>query len=182
MNRSLRNLAAVMVLPFLAGMLAVSGCGIQNSPILVSIAFSEAPALGKPVGVAAAFGLTRAHIKDTESDVTAGIFLPEGFELVEGTLQWQGEIVRGRLYSITAIVKPVKAGNWRVEAAALYSTGKGLLDGGSTTIFVSIDDNGAASGIPPAGAPDVFQAEPPFGRWGPLWPVGLDPVFRRIRD
>ncbi|MFZ3077043.1 MAG: hypothetical protein WA139_01165 [Candidatus Aenigmatarchaeota archaeon] len=50
------------------------------------------------------------------TDVKAEIILPEGLELLEGNLNWQGSIVWDEVKEFTIKVKAVKDGEWVVKA------------------------------------------------------------------
>ena len=52
------------------------------------------------------------------------IFLPEGIELVQGDVYWEGDIQRDEVVGITIRVKPVQEGQWIIH---IYV--KGMLDG-----------------------------------------------------
>jgi len=61
----------------------------------------------------------------TESTTTkVRIFLPEGIELVQGDLQWQGDIQQDEVVQVKMIVKPVKEGQLQIDTYV-----EGLLDG-----------------------------------------------------
>jgi len=52
------------------------------------------------------------------------IFLPEGIELVQGNLQWQGDIQQDEVVQVKIIVKPVQEGQLQIDTYV-----EGLLDG-----------------------------------------------------
>ncbi len=54
------------------------------------------------------------------ADTTAGITLPDGFELIEGDLNWQGDIIGDDIKEFKIKVKAVENGEWIVEANAKY--------------------------------------------------------------
>jgi len=61
----------------------------------------------------------------TDSTTTkVRIFLPEGIELIQGNLQWQGDIQQDEVVQVKIIVKPVKEGQLQIDTYV-----EGLLDG-----------------------------------------------------
>lgn len=119
------------------------GCwgGAPSLPIKVKLSFSEPPILGKPVQLTATFNLMIDY--EDALNTTTRIILPEGFEKVDGDLEWQGDIIRGNTYALSATVKAVKTGDWKIEARAYFSPREGSYSGGYTVIYVSVSETGA---------------------------------------
>jgi hypothetical protein len=134
----------LLLLPLV--LLSLPGCvSAPSSPVKVQISFSELPILGKPVQLTATFKLTQSR-KPVVQDVTTCITLPEGFEKVDGDLEWKGDFIPGNTYTLSARVKAVKTGAWKIEAQA--SSGKSV--GGYTDLWVEVTEAGATiSDAPP---------------------------------
>jgi hypothetical protein len=121
----------------------VPGCrggGAASMPIEVKLSFSEPPMLGKPVQVTATFSLVRDYFRETVNDVDARIIFSEGFELVDGTLGWKGDFVRGQTYTISARIKSIKMGTWEIGAKA-WSNSAGAV--GYKTWYVTVTEKRA---------------------------------------
>jgi hypothetical protein len=138
-----------LLISFLPG---CKGGGAPAFPIEVQFSFSEPPVLGKPVQVTATFNLIEGYFKKTVNNVDAQIVLSEGFQLVDGTLEWEGDFVLDQTYQIFATVKSVKTGTWKIGAQALFSPGEGAIDGGAKALYVTVTENSASiSDRPPSG-------------------------------
>jgi DNA-binding transcriptional ArsR family regulator len=58
------------------------------------------------------------------SNVTAGVILPNGIELVSGNMNWSGDIPPNGTIRLNAIIKATKSGDFVIKAYA-----KGIMDG-----------------------------------------------------
>ncbi len=149
-----------MILGLLLVLLAALflGCPPKN-PIQVKLSFSEPPVLGKPVQFTATFNLSKDYVRDVP-DVDASIILSEGFERVDGSLEWKGDIVRGQTYPIKATIKSVKTGTWLISGEA-WSESAGA--NGSKGWYVTVtEDSAKVSDRPPSGGKPVpVQTGPP---------------------
>jgi hypothetical protein len=133
-------IGTALVLVLLAGFW---GCQSSPSqPITASLSFSEPPVLGKPVELTATFRINEGYNRDAH-DVTARIVLPDGLEKVSGDLEWKGDVLQDNVYSISVVVKTVRAGVWEVTAQAIYNPSVGSYPGGSKTIYVSVSESSA---------------------------------------
>jgi hypothetical protein len=114
--------------------------------------------------VTAIFGL-RENISFDAENVTAQIILPEGFELVSGQREWHGDVLRGKKYEISAIVKSVNTGdNLIIEAQAFYILGPHTVRGGYACLYIQVSKDHAAvsdQAFSPAEIPRPTLAEPP---------------------
>ncbi|MFH1087499.1 MAG: cohesin domain-containing protein [Chloroflexota bacterium] len=142
-----KRVMCVLFVLFCLLVLLLPACqrGTASAPvgaIVVELSFSEAPVLGKPVQLTAAFQLREPRPFDAPN-TTARIILPEGFELVRGDLQWQGDVLRGKKYQITATVKSVKTGDWEIKATAFYYPNRTDVSGGSRQIYALVRGDGA---------------------------------------
>ena len=139
------------------------GCITQMNPLTATFStmsperfkpfelnFSEPPEFNKPVEltmnvVEGGFPFPNATIK---------IYLPDGFELVSGDLEWQGDLTKDVPVQLKAVVKPVKTGDWVIEAQ-IIDRGEGKRV--RTALYVSVsEDSVEVSEIPSPG----FGAEP----------------------
>ncbi len=116
--------------------------------------FSEPPEFNKPVEltmnvVEGGFPYPNAAIE---------IDLPDGFELVSGDLEWQGDLTKDVPVQLKAVVKPVKTGDWVIEAQIIDSgEGKRV----RTALYVSVsEDSVEVSEIRPPGFGAESEAKP----------------------
>ena len=125
---------------------------------------SDAPLLDTPVQLTATFTI-RDYWKRDAPNATATIELPDGFELVEGDLQWTGDIIRGKPVEITATVMSIQTGEWQIDARVSYSLAEGTKRSlGYGVLYTSISEDSAMVSdrpIQPEGIPGVAPAEPP---------------------
>jgi hypothetical protein len=78
-----------------------------------TLEFEELPLLDKPVNL-----VCTAIERDFASDIVFEFLLPEGFELVDGTLKWEGHANPHQTITHTITVKAVKTGKWTISAWA----------------------------------------------------------------
>jgi hypothetical protein len=115
------------------------GGGKPSEPINAQLSFSEPPILGKTVQVTATFNLEIDY--QDAPNITARIILPEGFEKIDGDLEWQGDFIRGNTYTLSARIKAIKTGTWKIAAQA--SSGKSDGMGGYRELWVKVSETGA---------------------------------------
>ncbi len=84
-----------------------------------TVEFEEPPLLNKPVDLNCTITQwdfdTEAFL---ESDIVIEVELPEGFELVDGTLTWQGHVDPNQTVTHTITIKAVKPGKWTISVWA----------------------------------------------------------------
>jgi len=110
--------------------------------------------LGKPVQITATFKLRDTYPQSVAADVTTHIFLPEGFETVDGNLESKGDLERGRTYTLSATVRALRVGIWLLAAEA-DSASRGIQ--GYDELYATVSETGATvsrrrppgSAIPP---------------------------------
>lgn len=134
------NRKAFLALAIL-GIILVSGCvqretatDDMNPPINLDISLSDKPYINQPV--------TLALIADStviSKTAEMQIFLPEGIELVDGSLKWSGEIPKGEK-SLNAVVKVIKAGNYTIRGQ-LKDEKEGFEN--NVYIYLRVTDNSA---------------------------------------
>ncbi len=158
--RSLRRtsiLSMVLVLVLLG--ISFQGCRGNNapaSPIVAELLFSEPPKLGETVQLTATFRL-RESSKSAARNVTASILLPDGFEKVDGTLEWKGDMNPGAVQVLTARVRATRIGDYEFTARARFKPNETDLLGGTAVKYVTVTTTGATVG-------DTFPVK---GAWAP---------------
>ena len=118
------------------------GCTPAKKPLFAELSFSEPPALGKPVEVTFTFGMQEDYPHDGKN-ATARLIIPEAFELVSGTLEWRGDILQHKTYTLQATIKAVKTGNWRIRGVATYSSSPNYTPHNGDTLYISVFEDSA---------------------------------------
>ena len=92
--------------------------------------------LNKPVKLTETFTLRKNY--SVSQNITAHIYLPDGFEKVDGDLIWQGTLSGGETKTLTAIVKSTRLGTFQIETNAgwLVINPPGL--GDAKSLFVTV--------------------------------------------
>ncbi len=103
----------------------------------VQLSLSDSPVLDKAVQVTFTIAMQEGYGLDA-SNTTARIILPGGFELVDGALEWQGDIIRGTSVEIKATIRAVEIGEYRIEARAGFSPYEGAYSVESDTLYVAV--------------------------------------------
>ncbi|MCH7850915.1 MAG: hypothetical protein IH845_04705 [Nanoarchaeota archaeon] len=86
--------------------------GLLQNKKGVSIGLSLNP-VGNMTGITLTV-MSESNLKD----VNGRIILPEGFEFVEGDLNWETDLVKGEPEEFDVVVKPILEGVWDIEAFA----------------------------------------------------------------
>lgn len=84
-----------------------------DTQIQVKLSLSRAPVLGQTTEVIA----TITSASDIPN-ASAEIVLPKGFEVVNGELSWNGDLVKNEKVQLNTTVKVVEEGDWKIEAYA----------------------------------------------------------------
>lgn len=64
-------------------------------------------------------------------------------------LEWQGDVLRDKTYTIQATIKAVKTGYWEFRGKALFSPSPGSIDGGADHFYVAVfEDSAEISDLP----------------------------------
>ena len=100
---------------------------IENKPIApinANLSIFGVPTLNQTVELA----LIATPLIDAPN-TTIQILLPNGFELVDGNLSWEGDVLKNEIVRLTVSVKAIKKGNFVIEASTIsnkpsYSFGK----------------------------------------------------------
>lgn len=153
--------AIALLLVLLATSLPSCGGGAPSLPVQVELSFSDPPVLGKPVEFTATFNLVTS-VREIAHDVDAKIILSEGFELVDGDTEWQGDFILGQSHTMSVTIKAIKMGTWKIGASAGYSPGEGAYEGGAKALYVTVTEESATiSDRPPFEVPTPVQTDPP---------------------
>lgn len=112
-----------------------------TSPVKMGISLSKATALGELGEITASVWYT-GKIKENMPETIANIELPEGFELVDGDLNWEGYL-KNEPQQFSATIKAVEIGNWTIKARIRSPpTGKAYLGGGDNIYISVLEDKG----------------------------------------
>jgi hypothetical protein len=131
------------------------------------LSLSDSPELGKPVNITFTFNLYKGYKWDWKN-TSAQIILPEGFELIESdlesreeiiedywlflhneyskytVLEWHGDVLRDNVYTIQAIIKAVKTGDWEIIGRTEYSHPDSHdIVGGADCLYITVTEEGA---------------------------------------
>ena len=107
--------------------------GKVEAPMEVSLSFSPPPLLAR----VAALTLSVRPLVDAP-DTTVQIVLPEGFELVRGSLTWQGDIPKDDTVGIEVTVRAVRAGEWAIVGEAVSEAAGGVVFGRAASLYVTL--------------------------------------------
>jgi hypothetical protein len=134
------------------------GCSSPSLPMEAQLSFSAPPLLNKPVQITANFKLVADY--PIAKNVKASIILPDGFEKVDGDLEWQGDINRDESHTLKATVRSIKVGNWKVEARATWFPDENSKLGGSSSLYVTVSENDASISDRPPISTGISTATP----------------------
>ena len=139
-----KSVKLVMIIALLLIFLTTSlpGCTPAKHEIAAKLSFSEPPVLEKPVEITFTFGIQEDYPHDAK-DATARIIIPEAFELVSGTLEWRGDILQHKKYTLQATIKAVKTGNWRIGGVVTYSSSPNYTPHNGDLLYVSVFEDSA---------------------------------------
>ncbi len=113
--------------------------------------FSEPPEFNKPVE------LTMDVVGGIPQlpNATIKIYLPDGFELVSGDLEWQGNLTKDVPVQLKAVVKPIKTGDWVIEGQIIdIGEGKRI----RTALYVSVSEDSVEVSKTPPPRPDANES------------------------
>ena len=106
-----------------------------SSPMKMNLFISQPPVMGETAEIVAVIRWIPTNIPPME-DTTAQIILPDGFELLEGDLKWEGELQKEVNFSIT--IRAIKVGNWTIEGLARSPPTGETFSGGRDFIYISV--------------------------------------------
>ncbi len=115
----------------------------MTSPLQATLSLSEKPLLNTPVTLTLSF-----KSATTARNTSAKIEIPEGFELVSGSLEWQGDLNKDEEQKIEIIVKSTKVGYYQLGGSAISRQQDGVFGDGDT-IYAEVSQNDAIIGSKP---------------------------------
>jgi hypothetical protein len=137
--------------------------------ISAELSLSEPPVLGKPVEVTYTF-----RSEDDADNAFSWIRIPEGFELVEGNLEWKGILIRNQTYTMKATIRAVRLGNWKLEGMTTNIMDASNSAAANKELYVSMSENGTeVSDVPVTGVeyqwpPTLYFSYPGMTRYDPV--------------
>jgi hypothetical protein len=120
--------------PVAAPATATVPTGKPSVPLDMGLSLPDPPALGQ-VATLTFWVKPLIDAPDTSVQIT----LPEGLELVQGSLRWQGTIPANETRELQVSVRPVRTGPWTILAGAQSHLPGGALFGRQTSLSVDID-------------------------------------------
>lgn len=129
-----------------------------SSPLQATLSLSDKPLLNTPVTLTLSF----KSILDAPN-TSAKIELPEGFELVNGNLEWQGDLKENENQKIEVVVKSTKGGYYQLNSSVISKQQDSTL-GDNDIIYVEVSQNDAIIGS----RPENNWVEPAQGQTVPL--------------
>jgi hypothetical protein len=144
MKSNMGKIAITFISIILLLTIFLPGCGSRASSHVLQpkLSFAELPILNKPVQLTAVLSLLQGYNHDAH-DVSAQIILPDGFEKIEGDLEWHGDIKYGTTKTLTATVKSVKTGNWEILCKAYFDPSPDQHLGDTVSLYVIVSQSGA---------------------------------------
>jgi hypothetical protein len=102
------------------------------------LSFSELPLLDKPVEISLTFHIQPSYDRNFDN-VTAQIFLPPHIVYISGDLEWHGDMLKNRTYTLRALVKSTQKGYYAILSRVFgYPVGDG-----SSELYVGVFENTA---------------------------------------
>ncbi len=182
-------LVKAISLVFLVSLAGIGGCAGEESttetppapPFTMEVSFPHgAPPLNQTAELICVVKPNNISI----NNMSLEIILPDGFELVSGTLSWTGNISKGDEAEVMrAVVRSVKTGNWTIELTGYLdpqvNTGLGL-NGPGPICYVSVCEGSAEWGeYPPWGKKGGYPV-PVERENAPSTPIKLDSNQHRV--
>jgi hypothetical protein len=131
-----------------------------STPITVELILSKAPRLEEPAELIFIF----SSVLDAPR-TTAEIVLPEGAVLLDGKLNWSGDLAANQPVQIQATMKFIKEGNWMIEAKARHELENGDVWADAAYIYLFVTKNrgqvGYATQLPPEMGEREVATPPP---------------------
>ena len=158
MFRKKKILFGVLIIFIFAGIIIflfiikpiLNSASAPSSPMKLDLSISNAPALGETAEITATITYIFGQNKDYVLNTTANITLPEGFELINGYLDWEG-IIKPEVPEInfSILIKSVKTGDWTIEGRAKTPPTGSTYFGGRDFIYISVmEDEAIISDVP----------------------------------
>lgn len=117
---------------------------------------SKTPGLNEPVDLTFTFSSILAA-----PGTTATITLPDGAALIEGDLEWTGDLEPEEPHTLQATIIFESEGNWTIEAKARHEVGNGDVWGDAAYIYLHVSEEGGHVGFPTEPPPRSSGEEVP---------------------
>jgi len=130
-----------------------------STPITVRLILSQVPQLNEPADLT----FTVSSVLDAPG-TTASILLPEGAVLIDGDLEWAGDLAADEPLILRASIKFVNEGNWTIEAKALRALESGDVWGDAAYVYLYVSEEAGHVGFstePPPRSSDEEAPSPP---------------------
>ena len=127
-----------------------------STPITVRLILSKAPKLGEPVDLT----FIVSSILDAPG-ATATILLPDGAIVMDGDLEWVGDLGAKEPLTLRASMKFVDEGNWTIEAKALRELETGDVWGDAAYIYLYVTEEAGHVGFSTETPPRSSDQEAP---------------------
>ncbi len=137
--------------------------------ISAELSLSEPPVLGETVEITYTF-----QSKDDANNAFSWIRIPEGFELVEGNLEWKGILIRDQTYTMKATIRAVRLGNWKLEGMTTNIMDASNSAAANKELYVSMSENGTevsdipVTGVEYQGPPTLYFSYPGMTCYEPV--------------
>lgn len=113
-------------------------------PLEVSLSLSDKPLLNTQVTLT----MTIISIMDA-SNASANFHIPDGFELVSGNLEWQGNLTTNEEKTIEVIVKSIAIGYHQLEGECQFLRDGDMMVADSDILYVEVMEDDAIIGSRP---------------------------------
>ena len=132
--RQMRVFASVVGFTCLA-LFALASCARSGSGSLLQVeaTISPEPVVGQEVTLHIEIHAQGRDLPDTKMKV----WLPEGIELVSGSLEWQGSIPADQTVAVDLVIRVTTAGERIIDLSALSDLGSGNGFGGTKRLIVT---------------------------------------------
>jgi len=144
-----------------------------STPITVRLILSKVPQLNELVDLT----FIVSSVLDAPN-TTATILLPDGAVLVDGDLEWAGDLAANELQILKASFKFITEGNWTIEGKALRPLDNGDVWGDAAYIYLHVSEETSHLGFPTEPPPPSSDAETvpsPAETPGPVESAPSDP-------
>jgi len=121
----------------------IDDASAPSSPMRLDLSFSNVPSLGQTAEITAKITQKFGN-KNNSYDTAAIIILPEGFELISGNPEWEGElsVIKPEI-NFSIIIKAIKTGNWTIEGYAQTPPNGQYWFGSREFIYISVMEKSA---------------------------------------
>ena len=107
-----------------------------TAPFVIDLTFSETPAVGRKVDLV----FTVTPLTDVATGTIEFMVPDEGFRVVDGSLDWNGKLVRDQERQFTITVVAISEGDWTLSASVISFFRSNQREGKTAFLFVSIGE------------------------------------------